>query len=1115
MQVNGPGLSALHQYLALQQAVAFLGAGISASLYPLWDGLVGQLVDAASESMSKDEASTCRALARESPEEVVEIVRRSLGTATYREVLREVLRVRTDPQTGRSWTPAQELVCRCAFKAVVTTNYDPGIVDARMRVRPGVSATGFTIWEDDPGLDRWRTGDVFGEAELPVLFAHGQHNRPDSVVLATTEYRRAYAGKLSPVLSTLMDAGHLVWIGFSFADHRISAILQEIANRTGTRIEPGAAPRHVAIMPWDPAAKSNNPVVLAQRAEISYGAQVILYPARGSDHSALEAILSALTDTRFPPAGDLPARTYLRRNDLTSDVIADVAPTEIAMQWIPTPERVRNFTGRAEELAKLDRWAAEPHIALVGITAWGGAGKTALVTRWVLEADGISRIPRVRGVFGWSFYADPSAEHWADRLLEWAQEDLGIPKESADRQAGAVLALLRTVPLLLVLDGLEVLQEGPAGGGFGRLLDGTLREVLVDLCRQGNDGLLLLTSRYPLADLEGFDGDRARMLEVPPFTPTEGSALLAAEGGGWVTDAERRSLAASVDGHALAVGVLAGLLAERPPTQDMVSLRSRLESETRTKARVKRVLDFYASRLGDPDRYLLAAISLFARPVSATAVLALAEHNAFEGHLAGWTPTLVQAAARDRLAGLVSWHRDETVSAHPLIRDTFRPLVLGAAGAAAETALAGIPTGMVTSRTDAVLVVEAVQLLLDAGQWEAADDLNRVRTGNGEIWKHLPAARLGERAASAFVATPDSRVACASYLGSRRHNFYLSSVGLFALYAGDLATAREFLSLSVSYYRQEHNIQDLAVSLRNLADCLGQLGDIIAAREAAAEALRIAGNVSDKASVRASHAILGWLAGLQADIAEAESQFAEADEIEVAEDPYGAHLYSIRGIWWAEWLARTGRPAIAGKLTLSNLELCRRYGWNQDVAHAQGLLGRLALATGDTATAGSYLISAAAEFRDGDLLPELATTLVDLGEHARMIGNWEAAERNVNEAIAIARPRNLVPIQSRALSAQARIRASHVADTVGTATGANSLVHGRDAADAALRLATRHQLAWHELDALRAHAILDQLDDSGHDWAAQADTLSAQLVPADLDPDPLATVVQRITGRKP
>jgi hypothetical protein len=143
-RVNKPGLMALGEYLADRQAVAFLGAGVSTPLYPLWTGLIGDLVDAASGRLSAEEADTCRALAHESPEEVVEFVRQQLGVADYREVLREVLRARTDPETGRSWTPVQELVCRCAFKAVVTTNYDSGILDARIRVRPGASSTGFT-----------------------------------------------------------------------------------------------------------------------------------------------------------------------------------------------------------------------------------------------------------------------------------------------------------------------------------------------------------------------------------------------------------------------------------------------------------------------------------------------------------------------------------------------------------------------------------------------------------------------------------------------------------------------------------------------------------------------------------------------------------------------------------------------------------------------------------------------------------------------------------------------------------------------------------------------------------------------------------------------------------
>ena len=119
--------------------------------------------------------------------------------------------------------------------------------------------------------------------------------------------------------------------------------------------------------------------------------------------------------------------------------------------------------------------------------------------------------------------------------------------------------MLRVVPVLLVLDGLEVVQEGPAGDGFGRLLDGLLREVLAGACQLPHSGLVMLTSRFPFADLEAFDGGAARMLEVPPFTPAEGAALLAATGGGWLPEPERRDLVAAVDGHALAVGVLAGL----------------------------------------------------------------------------------------------------------------------------------------------------------------------------------------------------------------------------------------------------------------------------------------------------------------------------------------------------------------------------------------------------------------------------------------------------------------------------------------------------------------------------------------------------------------------------
>ena len=59
------------------------------------------------------------------------------------------------------------------------------------------------------------------------------------------------------------------------------------------------------------------------------------------------------------------------------------------------------------------------------------------------------------------------------------------------------------------------------------------------------------------------------------------------------------------------------------------------------------------------------------------------------------------------------------------------------------------------------------------------------------------------------------------------------------------------------------------------------------------------------------------------------------------------------------------------------------------------------------------------------------------------------------------------------------------------------------------RIAVRHGLARHELDALQVHADLDTQDGipTAHgEWAARASGLRARLIPPGLDPDLLATV---------
>jgi hypothetical protein len=238
-----------------------------------------------------------------------------------------------------------------------------------------------------------------------------------------------------------------------------------------------------------------------------------------------------------------------------------------------------------------------------------------------------------------------------------------------------------------------------------------------------------------------------------------------------------------------------------------------------------------------------------------------------------------------------------------------------------------------------------------------------------------------------------------------------------------------------------------------------------------------------------------------------------SDQIEMAAHPTGSHLYSLRGAWWADWLARTGRSSSAIALTCRNQEICRKNGWRAVAAWCDRQLGRLALAAGDTAAAGQYLTAAAECFRDGDYLTELSVTLADLAdlaEHACAIQDFESAEGHAAEAISIAGPRGLVAAQSAALTARARIRASQAT----IAPNPDLIFQGRDAADAALRLATRRQLAWHELEAQRAHALLDQAEGINHGWATHSDALRARLVPPGLDSEPLATVERLVAAQK-
>jgi hypothetical protein len=402
-----------------------------------------------------------------------------------------------------------------------------------------------------------------------------------------------------------------------------------------------------------------------------------------------------------------------------------------------------------------------------------------------------------------------------------------------------------------------------------------------------------------------------------------------------------------------------------------------------------------------------------------------------------------------------------------------------------DTALADTPAGVVTDRAHALHVVEAIELLLDADQWKAADDLYLSRTANGEVWKHLPAAGLGQRA-TAFVATPDRRQACRTHLAAYRLGWYLNEVGLFALYAGTPAFWPSVCRTWPSVWGGSGTPNPRSPPPRKPSPTPPPP------------------TTADRSS-RHTATGGGWPTGWRHPAAE--QHFLAADHIQHTDDPDGAHLSSIWGVWWAGLLARTGRPGPARRLTTANLTICHRNGWNDDATRCRVMLARLDLADQAFDTAGQHVEAALRIFRDGDYLLDMAEALTVSADHARHTGEFDRAADHLAEALTLTAPRHLTPTHTAGLTARALLAADRHA-----ATGdPRHLFEGRDAADAALRLATgAYPLPWQQLAALRAHAHLDHATHTHYGWAGKAEQLLRRLVPAALDPAPLATIEDQI-----
>jgi tetratricopeptide (TPR) repeat protein len=362
--------------------------------------------------------------------------------------------------------------------------------------------------------------------------------------------------------------------------------------------------------------------------------------------------------------------------------VADGAPASAPRIHIHDhfPKPPAQLFGRDEQLAGLNRAWSDAKTHALSVVAWGGAGKSALVAKWLAQLAAEDH-RGAEAVFAWSFYSQGTQEQGAASADQFIAHALtffgdadptqGSPHDRGERLAG----LVGGRQTLLVLDGLEPLQHPPgAAGRDGELKDPALQSLLTGLARH-NPGLCVVTTRESVKDLEGFVGTTVVEWKLERLSPEAGLALLR-RWGVKGPDGELRKACAEVQGHALTLELLARFLAGAHGgdirKRDVVSFQ---EADNEIQGgHAFRVLDAYerwlleSGEAGKRQVAVLRLLGLFDRPADPGCLAALRADPPIPGLTepltdltdAQWNLTL----SRLEEAGLVThtdWHRPAIV----------------------------------------------------------------------------------------------------------------------------------------------------------------------------------------------------------------------------------------------------------------------------------------------------------------------------------------------------------------------------------------------------------------------------------------------------------------------
>ncbi|MBI1333760.1 MAG: hypothetical protein GC165_12880 [Armatimonadetes bacterium] len=421
------------------------------------------------------------------------------------------------------------------------------------------------------------------------------------------------------------------------------------------------------------------------------------------------------------------------------------------------------FVGRTEELEQLREFRKTPGgvFSLVGI---GGAGKTAVLKRFL---DETLESNTYDGILVWSFYDDPDTNAFLRAAVEYVSGQVSLDASGSGWFHALKQSLEDGARYLFVLDGLERVQRSftDAQGIYGELEDALLRGFLLRLLSSSSQSQAILTSRFPVSDLDRWNRRGYDSLDIDQLDSSAAFHILRTVHGVSADDQVLQQITSQFGRHALTIDLLGAAISHffnGDPTQ---VLAMKIEDSTDTSvARLAGVLNLYQSLLSQRELDLMSRLCVFRFGVTLESLEDIFLTNvAAAGSLAECSHSeLEQVVMVLTRVHLCSREPSGKFSVHPAVRDHFYRLFRDTTeihGAISDHLLSlstrpGI--GLPTEKESLDLLEELIHHAIRANRMADALEIYRYRMGGNE---HLN-VNLGEytrtfRILSAFETCPD------------------------------------------------------------------------------------------------------------------------------------------------------------------------------------------------------------------------------------------------------------------------------------------------------------------------------------------------------------------------